>query len=177
MRASAVLVTLTIASAAHAAPHGISVFESPNRSATTEGDALLATDPDTAFRVATDYARWAHIFPTVRSAVIDKRTQDAVEVTFAYRDGTSEHVRFRARPATRTITFVQLGGDADVSAEIAFAGGEVAGTTRVHSRLYADVHGVAGWFVSSSDVRARRQQQVRDDLAHLQAYFEAARPQ
>lgn len=174
MWARAVLLTLAIARVAYAGPSEVSVFESRDRAATTEGEAILTTDPDTAYRVATDYASWSQIFPDVRAAVVNERTREAIDVTFVHRDGTTDHLRFRNRPAARTIAFQQLGGDADVSAEIVFTAGEVAGTTRVHSCLHADVRGLASAFVSRSDLRERRQRHLRDDLAQLQAYFEAS---
>jgi uncharacterized membrane protein len=159
-----------LSSSAHATPLGIDVFESRDK-ATTEGDAVLAADPDTAYAVATDYENWTRIFPTVRSAVVKERTHDRAEVTFVHTDGSVDHLRFRNRPATRTVAFEQLEGDADVSAEIAFTPGDLAGTTRVHTRLHVDVHGIASAFVSDSELRTLRQQHVRDDLGRLQAYF------
>ena len=164
------LVTVVLSSIVHAAPLGIDVFEGRDK-ATTEGDAVLATDPDTAYAVATDYENWARIFPTVRSAVVTERTRDRAEVTFVREDGSVDRLRFRNRPAARTVAFEQLGGDADVSAEIAFAPGKLAGTTRVHTRVHVDVHGIASAFVSDAELRTLRQKHVRDDLGRLQAYF------
>jgi hypothetical protein len=171
-----VAVTLALTSAAHAAPTGVTVFESRLRAATTEGIAILAADPDTAYAIATDFANWSRMFPGVRRAVVDRRLRDGLEVTFVRSDGNVDHLRFHTRPSARVVAFEQVGGDADVSAEIAFSPGETAGTTRVHARLHADVHGFASAFVSDSDLRALRQRHVRDDLGHLQAFFRALRP-
>jgi len=171
-----VAVTLALASAAHAAPSGVTVFESRIREATTEGIAVLAADPATVYAIATDFANWPPLFPGVRRAVINRRLRDGLEVTFVRTDGNVDHLRFHTRPAARVVAFEQVGGDADVSAEIAFSPGETVGTTRVHARLHADVHGLASAFVSDSDLRSLRQRHVRDDLGHLQAFFRALRP-
>ena len=153
----------------------VAVFESRDRAATTEGIVTLVADPDIAYRVATDYANWSRMFPGVQRAVVGKRTRDSIEVSFVRRDGGVDHLRFHNRPAARVVAFEQVGGDADVSAEIAFGPGTVAGTTRVHARLHADVHGFASAFVSESDLRALRQQHVRADLGQLAAFFRTRR--
>jgi hypothetical protein len=171
MPMSTVALTVALASAAHAVPSSITVFESRAREATTEGVAILAADPDTAYAVAADYANWARVFPGVQRAVVSKRVRDCIEVSLVRRDGNVDRLRFHNRPAARVIAFEQVGGDADVSAEIAFGPGEIVGTTRVHARLHADVHGFASAFVSDSDLRELRQRHVRDDLGHLQAFF------
>lgn len=151
--------------------NSVMVFESVDHDATTEGDTVLATDPDTAYSVAADYSRWAKIFPSIRATTIGKHTGDSADVTFTHRDGSVEHLRFRNRPQNRVIAFQQVGGDAEVSAEIVFQPGRTAGTTWVHTRLHADVHGVKSWFVSDGELRSLREQQVRQDLIWLQAYF------
>jgi hypothetical protein len=165
------LVLLGGLAAASAAPSAISVYESRQSSAMTEGDATIATDPDTAFATATDYAHWSRIFPGVRRAVVTQRKGNDARVTFLHSDGTTDHLHFIAVPRAHKVWFEQTGGKAEVRAEIVFAPGKRHGTTHVHSRLFAQVPGLAGAFVSSSDVRALRQQQVHDDLVQLQAYF------
>ena len=75
------------------------------------------------------------------------------------------------RSDTHRVWFEQIGGDAEVWCEIAFLPGAQPGTTRVHTWFYADVHGAKSWFVSDGKIRRLRQQQVRDDLQQLVAYF------
>ena len=149
------------------------IYESRD-AATTEGDATLSCDPDTAYRTAIDYERWSRIFPDVRQAVVTNRRGNEAEVTFVHADGTRDHLHFRNHPATRTVWFEQVGGPADIHAEIAFLAGARPGVTRVHSRLYADVHGFAAVLVSDEEIRAARQQQIRHKLMCLQAFFTAA---
>jgi hypothetical protein len=147
------------------------IYESREATATTEGDVTLSCDPDTAYRTATDYERWSRIFPDVRQVIVTNRRGDEADVTFVHADGNRDHLHFRNRPATRTVWFEQLGGRADVHAEIAFRAGERPGITHVHSRLYADVHGFAAALVSDDEIRSQRQHQVRQDLMCLQAFF------
>jgi hypothetical protein len=71
----------------------------------------------------------------------------------------------------RMVWFEDTGGRAEVWAEIVFGPGDVPGTTRVHSRLFADVHGLASLVVSDRKLRGIREQRVRDDLTHLRSYF------
>jgi hypothetical protein len=165
------VVVAALSAAASASTQSISVFESRDRGATSEGDAILATDPDTAYAVAANVGGWARIFPELRAAVVRERRADSIDVELVRRDGEVRCVRFHNRPAGRVVAFEQLGGDAEVSAELVFTPGERAGTTRVHSRLHADVHGFASAFVSGSDLRERRHQQIRENLGRLQAYF------
>jgi len=141
------------------------------QNAVTEGDAVLRCDPDVAYREATDYSRWRDIFHGVRGAEIKARRGDEARVTFLHDDGSHDDLHFMNRSRARTIWFEQIGGDADVWCQIAFAPGAQPGTTRVHTWFYADVHGAKSWFVSGSKVRHLREQQVRDDLQQLVAYF------
>jgi hypothetical protein len=69
------------------------------------------------------------------------------------------------------VWFEDTGGRAEVWAEIAFLPGDLAGTTRVHARLFADVHGVASLFVSDAKLRGLRHDRIRQDLANLHTYF------
>jgi hypothetical protein len=148
----------------------VNVYESKLH-AVTEGDAVLHCAPEVAYRAATDYARWREIFHGVRGALIKTRQGDEARVTFVHDDGSRDDLHFVNRSRARTIWFEQIGGDAEVWCQIAFQPGAQPGTTRVHTWFYADVHGAKSWFVSGSKVRNLRQQQVRDDLQQLVAYF------
>ena len=148
----------------------VHVYES-KRDAITEGDAVLHCDPDSAYRAATDYGRWREIFRGVRAAMVKAQHGAEAHVTFLHDDGTRDVLHFKNQPATRTVWFEQLGGDAEVWCQIAFQPGQQPGTTRVHTWFYADVHGAKSWFVSDDEIRKLRQQQVRDDLSQLVTYF------
>jgi len=153
-----------------AARANVNVFES-KQAAVTEGDAVIATDPETAYRAVTNYEQWLAMFKNVRRAIVQHVDGNEARVRFVHDDGSHDDLHFKNRPATHTMWFEQLGGDAQVWAEIAFNPGIQPGTTRVHTRFYADVKGMASLFVSDDKIRKLRQEQVRDDLQQLQAYF------
>jgi hypothetical protein len=159
-----------VAPRAQASPD-VRVFQNPDEGAITEGETVLAIDPDAAYRAVTDYARWAVMFPDVRRVVITSQSGGHDRVTFIHPDGNRDNVHFHNRPATRVVWFEDTGGRAEVWVEISFLPGAQPGTTRVHSRLYADVHGWASLFVSDGKIRSMREQRVRNDLSQLKAYF------
>ena len=160
----------TVAPRAQASPD-VRVFQNPDQSAITEGETLLATDPDTAYRVLTDYARWPTMFPDIKRVIITSQQGGHDRVTFIHTEGNRDNVHFHNRPEARLVWFEDTGGRAEVWFEILFMPGMQPGTTRVHSRLYADVHGWASLFVSDDKIRSMREQRTREDLAHLRAFF------
>lgn len=163
-----IVILCALFATAHAS---VRVFESKQH-CVTEGDAILATDPETAYRTVTDYQRWLTMFRNVRSAILlHQASATEAKVRFVHDDGSHDDLHFKNRPATRTMWFEQLGGDAEVKAEIAFYPGAAPGTCLVHTKFYADVKGMKSWFVDDDDIAKKRQQQVRDDLTQLQAYF------
>ena len=149
----------------------ISVYESRDDRSITEGDTVINADPDVAYETALDYAKWPAIFHDIKQVVITKRHGDDARVTFVHVDGNKDNVHFHNTPQARMIWFEDTGGRAEVWAEIVFVPGDKAGTTRVHSRVYANVHGVTSWFVSGDTVKSLRAKRVRSDLHDLQTYF------
>lgn len=154
-----------------AAPSEVHVYPSARDSAITEGETTLAADPDVVYRAVTDYPRWTTIFPDIRQVIITSQAGGHDRVTFVHPDGNRDNVHFHNVPTARMVWFEDTGGRAEVWVEIVFLPGDRPGTTRVHSRLFADVHGWASLFVSDSKVRSMREQRVRDDLTHLRMYF------
>lgn len=167
-------VALVAVRPAAASPAEIRVSQSPDDDAITQGETTLDADPDVAFQTAVDYARWAVIFPDIRRVIITSQNGNDARVTFIHPDGNRDNVHFRNQPAARMLWFEDTGGRAEVWAEILFLPGDRPGTTRVRSRLYADVHGFASLFVSDRKIRTLREQRVRSDLAQLRAYFARA---
>jgi hypothetical protein len=161
-----------LAGTAAASPAEIRVYQSTSDDAVTEGEALLTADPDVAYRVVTDYARWSVVFPDIHRVIVTSQNGNDARVTFIHPDGNRDNVHFRNQPRARMVWFEDTGGRAEVWAEIIFVQGDRPGTTRVHSRLYADVHGFASLFVSDRKIRRLREQRVRSDLTQLRAYFE-----
>src|SRR5262249_28940093 len=154
-----------------AAPSEVRVFPSASNSAITEGETMLAADPDAVYRAVIDYPRWTIIFPDIRQVIITSQAVGHVRETFEHTDSHGDNVHLDNVPTARMVWFEDTGGRAEVWVEILFLPGERPGTTRVRSRLFADVHGWASLFVSDSKVRSMREQRVRDDLTHLRAYF------
>ena len=165
-------LVLLVATAASAGP--VRVYQSADNASITEGETTLDVDADTAYAAAIDYARWTQMFPDIARVTITKRAGDDARVTFVHRDGNQDNVHFHNTPQAGLVWFEDTGGRATVWAEIVFIPGDRPGTTRVHSRLYADVHGLASIVVSDRQVRTLREKRVASDLANLRAYF--ARP-
>jgi hypothetical protein len=147
------------------------VHESRNDPSVTEGETIIAVDPDTAYDTLSDYARWTSVFPDVRQVIVTRASGVDARITFIHRDGNRDNVHFHNQPAARMVWFEDTGGRAEVWAEIVFFSGDRPGTTRVHSRLYAAVHGIASLVVSDERLRTLREQRVRADLVHVRDYF------
>jgi len=149
----------------------VHIYESHDNTAITEGDTVIAADPDVAYAAAADYGRWTAMFPNIRMVNITQRAGNDALVRLTRADGNFNDVHFHNQPAVRKVWFENTNSKATVWAEIVFAPGDRPATTRVHSRLYADVDGLASIFVSKNKLRNLRQQRVASDLADLRAYF------
>jgi hypothetical protein len=156
-------------------PPDVRVWESHDDSSITEGETTLDVDPDTAYAAASDYPRWSSMFPDIVQVDVTKQQGVDARVTLVHRAGNRDNVHFHNQPQARMVWFEDTGGRAEVWAEIVFAPGTAPGTTRVHSRLYADVHGIASLVVTSGKLRSLREQRIASDLSHLHSYFAAPR--
>ena len=76
----------------------VSIFQS-KLPAVTEGDVVVAAEPDAAYRAVTDYARWPSIFKNVRGAVGGENAR----VTFIHDDGSSDTLQFKNRADQRVV--------------------------------------------------------------------------
>lgn len=155
-----------------ASPSEIRVSESQDDRSITSAEVTIAVDPDIAYQAVTDYARWSTIFRTIRQVVITRQQGVDARVTLVHAGGHRDNVHFHNQPAARMVWFEDTGGRAEVWAEIVFMPGYSPGTTRVRSRVYADVRGFASLFVSDTRLRTMRQQRIRNDLTDLRAYFD-----
>jgi hypothetical protein len=163
----ALAVLLGCGRATLATPPDVRVWESRDSSHITEGETTLDVDPDTAYAAAIDYPLWSSMFPDI--VQVDAR------VTLVHRAGNRDNVHFHNQPGARMVWFEDTGGRAEVWVEIVFAPGDRFGTTPVHSRLFADVHGIASLVMTSGKLRALREERIASDLSHLHTYF-AAKP-
>ena len=155
-----------------AAAPGVRVYQSPTDRSITEGDATVDGDAATVFGTVLDYEKWAEIFPDVAKVSITEHHGVDARVTLIGPDGHRDNLHFHNQPQARMIYFEDTGNaHAEVWAEIMFIPGDQTGTTRVHVRLFADVHGIASVVVSSSDVRRQREARVEKQLASFRGYF------
>ena len=153
----------------------VKIFQSPTDAALTEGDTLLDVAPDVAYGELADFTRWPSVFPDIYTVQVTQQEGDEAHVTFIGPNDHHDNLHFHNRAREHVIWFEDTGGSSKVWAEIAFLPGPVPGTTHVHSRLYADVGGFAGIFVSDDRVRKVREQRAYDDLFDLHSHF-AHRP-
>lgn len=144
-------------------------------STVTEGEVTLPTPPDQVFAALVDYANWPKVFTYLDKVTIKSQRGNNAEIVTLSKKNKAHALRFRNDPAKRTLRFVELGGRADVKAEIVVTAGDTADTSVVKVRLEAEVGGMAGWFVSDSMVRGKREKKIIKDLSHVSAYFNAPR--
>jgi len=174
VRLLSVLVVVTAATPALASP-GVQVYQSASNAAITEGETVVPGDPATVYGVVEDYSRWVDVFPDVAKVVVTWRQGSDAKVTLIKPDGNRDNLKFHQTPQARMVYFEDTGNEhADVWGEIVCAPGDQPGTTRIHTRLYADVHGLASIIVGDGDVRKMREQRVERDLVHVRTYFARA---
>lgn len=171
MRIAFLAVVLAVAPRIAAASPGVHVYEDPDDPSITEGETVIDGDPASVFRTMLDYNKWTQIFPDVAKVEVKQRHGDEAMVTLIAPDGHRDNLHFKNQPAARMVFFEDTGGRAQVWAEIVFVPGKAAGTTRVHTRLYADVHGLAKLFANGGDIRKLREDKIERDLVHIRGYF------
>ena len=137
----------------------------------TEGEVTVAGEPAEVYAALTEYNRWTAIFPNLKTVTVRSGNATAATVDTVSDKGKRHTLIFKNDARTRTIRFEERGGRAEAKAEITFRAGPRNGLTIVRARLYADVHGAAGLFVSDSKIRSKRERKVMADLTRLHAYF------
>jgi len=157
-----------------AAPPGVRIYQSSTDKSITEGETIIPGDAADAYAQVLDYSRWVEIFPNVAKVVITSKKGDDARVTLVKPDGNKDNLHFHNQPAARMVWFEDTGngGRAEVWAEIVFIPGSEPKTTRVHARIYAEVHGIASLVVGSGDVRKMREAKIESDLVAIRGYFQ-----
>jgi hypothetical protein len=172
VRTLAAFLICSLAAGAAASAPDVRVYATPNNPAMTEGETIVDGDPGAIYAVVVDYARWTEVFPDVAHVVITQQHGTDARVTLVRADGNKDNLKFHATPQARMLSFEDTGNaHAEVWGEIVCAPGDQPGTTRVHTRLYANVTGIASVIVSSDSVRAQREQKIERDLVHIRSYF------
>lgn len=172
MRSIVLAFVLAASASAAAAPAGVTITQDADP-AMTVGDVVIDGDPAEVFAQVSDYRKWTEIMPDVARVEISEQRGDDAHVTLVSPSGHRDNLHFHNQPQARMIYFEDTGnhGRADVWAEIVFAPGETAGSTRVHIRLYAKVHGVATLVIHEGNVREQRERKIAADLEHIRGYF------
>jgi hypothetical protein len=171
VRLAVVFLTVLAGKAALAAP-GVRVYASAHDANTTEGDTIVEGDPASIYAVVLDYQRWTEVFPDIAKVIVTAQHGVDARVTLVKPDGNRDNLVFHNQPQARMVYFEDTGNaHATVWGEIVFSPGDRPGTTRVHTRLHADVHGIASLVVSDEDVQRQRERRVERDLAHVRTYF------
>jgi hypothetical protein len=170
----AILLVLGCSAPVVAAPPGVRVYPSPSDDKVTEGETIVSGDAADIYATVLDYNRWTEIFPDVAKVEITQKNGVDARVTLIGPDGHRDNLHFHNQPAARMLWFEDTGngGHAEVWAEIMFVPGGEPNTTRVHTRLYADVKGVASLVVSDGTVKQQREQKITKDLVHIRGYFQ-----
>jgi hypothetical protein len=172
MSTNALLLTAVILAApaaAHADP-AIRIYESSKLSEVTEGETTVAGSPDEAYATVSDFGRWTTMFPDIRRVTVTRQNGVDAMVSLDYSDHRN-NLHFHNDPAHRRVWFENTHSRADLWADLTFLPGPGANTTTVHARVYADVTGAAGLFVSESRLRHGRTDRIQGDLAKLRIYF------
>ena len=161
-----------LATPASAETAGVTIWQ-PKDQAMTEGETTLDGDPADIYAACLDYPKWTEIFPDVAKVIVTSQHGVDARVTLVSPTGHRDNLHFHNQPAARLIYFEDTGngGRAEVWAEIVFAPGEQAHTTKAHIKLYAEVHGLATLVVSESSLRKERETKIERDLTHIRAFF------
>jgi len=174
MRRILVILLLLGCDGVEAAPPGVRIYQSPADRSITEGETIIPGDAGETYARVLDYTKWTEIFPNIAKVVVTSRKGNEARVTFVKPDGNQDNLHFNNQPAARMVWFEDTGngGRVEVWAEIVFIPGTEPKTTRVHARIYADVHGIATLVVGSGDVRKMREQKIESDLVAIRGYFQ-----
>jgi len=170
---AAAVVAVTVTACAHGAvvvPAGVRLWE-PER-ATTAGEVAVAGEPAAIYAQLADYARWTTIFPDVARVHVKWQKGDDAAVLLVTTAGQNNNLVFHNDPAHLMVRFEDTVGTAKVWAEIAIQPGPEPGIATVHGRLYADVPGFFGLFVSKARLRHERERKLSSDLSSIRAYFD-----
>lgn len=150
----------------------VRIYPSAESKSVTEGDTVVDGAVEDVYATMLDYSKWTEIFPDVAKVVVTSKRGPDARVTLIGGDGHRDNLHFHNQPAARMVWFEDTGNaHAEVWAEIMFVPGNQPNTTRVHTKLYADVHGVASLVVGDDKLRRMRQDKVSQQLSQIRRYF------
>jgi hypothetical protein len=167
---ASVVTLAAVAPRSASADSGIRIYESPKYDEVTEGETVIEGNPDTAYATASDYSKWTAMFPDIRKVTVTQQHGVDALVSLDYADHRN-NLHFHNDPAHRRVWFENTHSTADMWADLTFGPGPRPGTTAVHARVYADVTGAAGLFVTESKLRHGRTDRIAGDLTKIKIYF------
>jgi hypothetical protein len=138
------------------------------------GQVDLATSADSIWERIVDVPRWPALFSDIASFSIRSRSEDGTRWVARIDSKTFERgvqdyvVTLNASARTARVVFSTMGVTAAAYASVVTVGG---GRARARYSLFVETHGIAGWFVSEADLRARQERLVQRTLGDLERVF------
>ncbi len=166
----ATLVAALVMATPAIADSGPRVYESAHDDEITEGEITIDLAPDQAYAIASDYQKWTAIFPEIVRVTVTQQVGVDARVSLDYKDHRN-NLHFHNDPKAHRVWFENTHSRADMWAELVFYPGATPNSSRVHARIYADVPGAAGVFVSERTLRHARTDRLRSDLGNVSRYF------
>lgn len=142
----------------------------------TEVRVVINATPSEIYAFVTDYTRWTTIFSDISSVKLESGGRDDAKLKFHSRAlGRTVTVKFDNEP-DRRISFVGVKGPPGGRAwgEFVLVPLEDSRGTEVTAKLYMDVVGAPGWFVSDSKVTDMRRAKLRADITDVTRHFNGA---
>jgi hypothetical protein len=150
----------------------VSIREKPGH--VTEGVITVNASPTQIYALVTDYMHWPSLLGDVESVTVEAGGRRDARVKFRSRSlQRNVTVLFDNDPARGVIRFRGVKGPPGgrASGEYVLVPIDGGKRTQVTARVYMDVVGLPGLFVSDKRVRTMRQAKVRTDLADLEHRF------
>jgi uncharacterized membrane protein len=153
------VVALALAAKASAEP--IEISQKPDH--VTEAVAIVNAPPSEVYILATDYRRWSSVFSDVASVKVEAGDRQRTRLRVKSRTFGQTLTLVFENVADRAIRFRSIEGPPGVRARGEYLLVPINGGTRtqVTARLYLDVVGAAGLFVSDRRLRSLRRASAR----------------
>jgi hypothetical protein len=153
-----------------ASPQSVRIWRAG--AATTEGTVDLRASPEAIYQAATDFAHWGSLFSDVKKVEVRSGSRSDAVVRFTSEALESDiTIRFNNRLGRVSFQLVSGPPGAESTGEFLTEPTSDPAITRVRGRLYVDVKGPVGWFVSEKKLSAMREAKLRRDLRDLSRRF------
>lgn len=165
------IVLLAIATVAARADPGATIKEESKT--VTQGSIVVDAPPADVYVLLTDYADWRRCLTDIVMVKVKAGGARDAKVEMKSRAlGHTVTVKFD-NTANKLVAFKLVDGPPGARAWGEYVLVPIAGgnQTRIDARLYMDVVGAAGVFVSDKRIRNMRQQKLRADLEDVARWF------